>query len=56
MRIYKCDFCGAPIYPGYGITYIKADGTVRRYCSRKCFASAEKYRRDPRRLAWIRKK
>lgn len=55
MRTYKCAFCGATILPGYGITYVKADGTVLRYCSHKCFVSAVKYKRDPRRLAWVRK-
>ncbi|MEZ0247762.1 MAG: 50S ribosomal protein L24e [Thermoproteus sp.] len=55
MRVYRCNFCGAPIYPGFGIMYIKADGTVLRFCSHKCFTSAIKYRRDPRNLAWVRK-
>ncbi|MBP1449325.1 MAG: 50S ribosomal protein L24 [Thermoproteus sp.] len=49
MRIYKCAFCGSSIYPGYGIMYIKTDGTVLRFCSRKCFVSAVRYGRDPRR-------
>ncbi|CCC82614.1 50S ribosomal protein L24e [Thermoproteus tenax] len=56
MRVYKCNFCGAPIYPGEGIMYVKADGTVLRYCSHKCFVSATKYGRDPRDLAWVRKR
>ncbi|MCC6035854.1 MAG: 50S ribosomal protein L24 [Pyrobaculum sp.] len=55
MKIYKCSFCGADIPPGYGIMYVKADGTIQRYCSRKCFVSATKYRRNPRKLAWVRK-
>lgn len=55
MRIYTCAFCGRPIPPGTGITYVKVDGTVLRFCSRKCFVSAVKVGRDPRRLAWVRK-
>ncbi|MGC9170456.1 MAG: 50S ribosomal protein L24e [Thermoproteus sp.] len=55
MRVYRCSFCGAPINPGFGIMYIKADGTVLRFCSHRCFVNATKYGRDPRDLAWVRK-
>lgn len=34
--------------------YVRSDGTVSRFCSRKCFVSA-RMGRSPRRLAWIRK-
>ncbi|NAZ33132.1 MAG: 50S ribosomal protein L24, partial [Pyrobaculum sp.] len=26
------------------------------FCSRKCFVSATKYRRNPRKLAWVKKR
>lgn len=55
MRIYKCSFCGGNIMPGFGLMFIRVDGTVQRFCSRKCFVSSVMYRRDPRRLAWVRK-
>ncbi|MFB6470345.1 MAG: 50S ribosomal protein L24e [Vulcanisaeta sp. AZ3] len=55
MRIYTCSFCGRPIPPGTGIMYVRADGTVLRFCSRKCFVSAIKYNRTARKLTWIRK-
>ncbi len=55
MRIYRCSFCGSPILPGYGITYVKKDGTILRFCSRKCFVSMIKFKRDPRKQTWIRK-
>ncbi len=55
MKVFSCAFCGRPIPPGTGIMYVKADGTVLRFCSRKCFVSAVKYNRDPRRLTWVRK-
>jgi len=55
MRIYTCAFCGRPIPPGTGIMYVRADGTVLRFCSRKCFVSLVKYGRDPRRQVWVRK-
>ncbi|WP_333638738.1 50S ribosomal protein L24e [Pyrobaculum aerophilum] len=56
MKIHKCAFCGADILPGYGIMYVKSDGTVLRFCSRKCFVSAVKYGRNPKKLAWVRKR
>ncbi|MFN7104993.1 MAG: 50S ribosomal protein L24e [Pyrobaculum sp.] len=55
MKIYRCHFCGADIPPGYGIMYVKNDGSVQRYCSRKCLVSV-KYGRNPRKLAWVRKR
>ncbi len=56
MKIYKCSFCGSPIMPGYGVMYVKSDGTIQRYCSRKCRISAVKFMRNPRKVAWVRKR
>jgi large subunit ribosomal protein L24e len=56
MKIHKCSFCGTDIPPGCGIMYVKADGAIQRFCSRKCFVSATRYRRNPRKLAWVRKR
>ncbi|MEM0369340.1 MAG: 50S ribosomal protein L24e [Pyrobaculum sp.] len=56
MKIYKCTFCGATIPPGYGLMYVKKDGAIQRFCSRKCFVSAIKLKRNPRTLAWVRKR
>ncbi len=55
MRIYKCAFCGEPIPPGYGLMFVKNDGTILRFCSRRCFVSMIKFKRDPRKQTWIRK-
>lgn len=35
------------------IMYVRADGTVLRFCSRRCFVSMIKYNRDPRKLTWF---
>ncbi len=51
-RLYKCAFCGKPIKPGTGFMYVRNDGTVLHFCSSKCFKSAIKYKRDPRKLKW----
>ncbi len=55
MKVYNCSFCGRPIPPGTGLTYVKTDGTILRFCSRKCFVSLVKFGRDPRRVTWVRK-
>jgi len=55
MKIHKCSFCGRQIPPGFGIMYVKNDGTVLRFCSRRCYISAIEFHRDPRRQAWVRK-
>ncbi len=54
MRTYKCSFCGSDVMPGYGMMYVKVDGTVLRFCSRKCFVSMVRFGRDPRRQIWVR--
>ena len=32
----ECSFCGKLIKPGTGILYVKKDGTLLVFCSRKC--------------------
>ncbi|RLE66913.1 MAG: 50S ribosomal protein L24e [Thermoprotei archaeon] len=53
-RIYKCSFCGKEIMPGTGIVFVKNDGTILRFCSRKCRVSMLKYKRNPKKLKWTR--
>ncbi|MCD6409839.1 MAG: 50S ribosomal protein L24 [Candidatus Verstraetearchaeota archaeon] len=55
-RIYKCSFCGCEIPPGTGIIYVKNDGTILRFCSSKCRKSAVILKRNPRKVAWARKR
>jgi len=56
MKVFNCSYCGAPIPPGTGIMYVKTDGTILRFCSSKCFKSAIRLGRDPRKQAWVRKR
>ncbi len=55
MKIFKCSFCGKEIAPGTGIVYVKKDGTIYRFCSRKCERFMIIQKRDPRKQKWIRK-
>jgi len=51
-QIYKCSFCGRPIPPGTGISFVRRDGRVLRFCSSKCHKSLLKLKRDPRKFKW----
>ncbi|MEM2850005.1 MAG: 50S ribosomal protein L24e [Candidatus Bathyarchaeia archaeon] len=48
----KCSFCGSDIPVGSGLMYVKRDGTIFWFCSRKCRVSMLEFRRDPRKLKW----
>jgi len=54
-RIYNCSFCGKKIKPGTGIIYVRNDGTMLRFCTRKCMMNMLKLKRDPRKLKWTTK-
>lgn len=47
-----CSFCGNPIEPGTGKMYIKKDGTIYHFCSRRCQKSLLEFGRNPRKLKW----
>ncbi|ADL19547.1 50S ribosomal protein L24e [Acidilobus saccharovorans 345-15] len=49
-----CAFCGRPIEPGTGKMYVSERGEILWYCSSKCFKSAIKLKRNPRKLKWAR--
>ena len=53
MRIFKCFYCGCPIYPGHGMCFIRNDCRMFRFCSSKCNRHF-KVRHDPKKSKWTK--
>jgi large subunit ribosomal protein L24e len=52
----KCSFCGKEIEKGTGVMFVKNDGRVFYFDSKKCEKNLLKLRREPARTGWVRKK
>ncbi len=50
----ECSFCGTEIEPGTGMVYIRRDGAVINFCSKKCRVNQTKLKRVPRKVKWTR--
>ncbi|MCS7143043.1 MAG: 50S ribosomal protein L24e [Aigarchaeota archaeon] len=49
---HRCTFCGGEFIHGIGLLYVKRDGTVMWFCSRRCRVYMIDRKRDPRRVRW----
>jgi large subunit ribosomal protein L24e len=49
-----CSFCGEEIEPGTGKMFVKKDGKVLYFCSRKCEKNMIKLKRNPRKFKWTK--
>jgi large subunit ribosomal protein L24e len=56
VRIFKCSFCSRDMPVGTGLTYVKNDGTMLRFCTSKCRKNMLELKRIPRRLKWSKSK
>ena len=48
----KCSFCGTKIGKGHGTLFVKNDGTMFLFCSKKCEKNQIKLRRIPKNVQW----
>ncbi len=55
VRIFECSYCANDIEPGTGTTFIRKNGQVVRFCSRKCRRSLLDFKRDPRKFKWTKR-
>ncbi len=48
----KCSFCGESIEKGTGMIFVKKDGKVLNFCSKKCEKHVFKLKRKPMSTKW----
>ena len=54
VKILKCSYCGKNIAPGYGTTYVKNDGSIFNFCTKKCKKYKLKFKKPARKVRWTK--
>ncbi len=52
----QCSFCGINIEAGTGIMFVKNDGKIYYFHSKKCEKNMIKLRREPKKAKWVVKR
>jgi len=55
FKMPKCSFCGSKLKPGTGKMFVKRDGKILYFCSKKCEKNMLKLRRNPSKVKWVTK-
>jgi large subunit ribosomal protein L24e len=50
--VHRCAFCGREFPHGVGMLYVKRDGSMLWFCSRKCRVYMVEQKKDSRKLKW----
>ncbi|HDM43757.1 50S ribosomal protein L24e [Candidatus Woesearchaeota archaeon] len=51
----KCSFCGSKLKTGTGKMFVKRDGKILYFCSKKCEKNMLKLKRNPSKVKWVTK-
>ena len=54
VKVRTCDFCGYQIQPGTGVTFVKNDGTILNFCTKKCRKMRIEFKKNPRKTKWTK--
>jgi len=52
----KCSFCSNTLETGTGVMFVKNDGKVLYFCSKKCERNMVNLRRESKDVRWVTKK
>lgn len=50
----KCSFCGNVLDKGTGMMFVKKDGKILHFCSKKCEKHVIKLKRKPLATSWTK--